>query len=624
MSRLLWIVPALAACHPDPDPGAALDRLVSQVLEPSGVSEDEVVVHQVGHVAPGDDLVAAWGDPVGVEAPSTLFLVDRHAGAGWSHDVDWVFLADDGDASVRTLGSFPVVDGEPFVREWEPSVWGAPWDPYDPEDVDEDEELTLWDGATGAPRAASDPCDPPKPRVAVTIAGAQFRAVRTDARNWQRLLAGRGYETISVGPRGRRPPTRDAVLGAIRQAVAEGPLEELVIVYAGHGVERGGAWGLGDTVENLTGFVTEADLIRELRSAEVDRLTIVALSCHSGQLRDLPRALKDAGLTATDLVVHAASGNEAWIPRDNAGSAYGRALYDAVAHTLPGEDIAWEGVAVGPLTTVTSVGPRTQTPERAVQERCEPEIGLATYPAEGGCFAAWLDMTDTADSDPSQDYGREAMLRGRGFGAATGALELQQEGGAWVRVPHRFWGPEGIAFNLPMRRDGFPSTGTAPDVPDALEAPADRRGLPGTYLVRVVTAEGRVSPPQPVHVVAQVYDQVWTPYVVAGDFPDWVEQWHPLTPEALWTNGPTIQLSSTYDGTRAPAIDSALDFDQDQPHQTTLPPVGSWFYELPPALRDLSSAYDQRGPEFQYWGYRARFPDDAVAPIPWGFVLIYD
>jgi hypothetical protein len=447
MSRSVWLALALAACKGGPDGDEALERLVSQVLEPSGITPDEVVVHEVGHLTPGADLVPAFGadatapDPLDVPAATTLFLVDRNAGAGWTHEVDWVFLDDEGDARVQTLLAYPVLEGEPFVPEWEPSVWGAPWDPYDPEDFDDEAELAVWEGGAGTPRAAAppDPCDPPKPRVAVTIAGAGFRAVRNDESNWRRLLGGRGYQTISVVPDGRRPTTRDAILAALRQAVAQGPLEELVIVYSGHGLPDGGVWALGDTLETVSGTVSPADLIRALRGADVDRLTIVAMSCNSGKLKGLPKALKDAGLKATDITLQASSDTDAWIPKDRSGSSFAKALHELVAATLPGDDIPWEGITVPPLVTDTTEGTKPQKPSVAVQARCEPEIGLGTYPTLGGCFAAWLDMLDPDDFDPSQDYGREAMVRGRGFGAATGTLELQQEGGDWVRVPHRFW-----------------------------------------------------------------------------------------------------------------------------------------------------------------------------------------
>jgi hypothetical protein len=371
MSRPVLLALALAACKGGPDEGATLERLVSQVLEPSGLTEDEVVVHEVGHLTPGAELVPAFGEgadepaAVDVPVPTTLYLVDRNAGAGWTHDVDWVFLDDDGEARLETFGSYPVVDGEGFVPEREPSVWGAPWEPVDPEDFDEDDELAVWDGATGAPRAAPavDPCDPPKPKVVITIAGGTFQAVRHDEANWRRLLGDRGYQTISVVPDGRRAPTRAQILDAIRQAVALGELDELVIVYSGHGLRDGGAWGLGDTLDTITGVVTPADLIRALRGAGVDRLTIVSMSCHSGRLQGLPAALKAAGLKATDIVLQTSSRSEelAWIPLDNSGSAFGKALFGLVAATPPGEDVPWDGIEVGPLTTTTSVGVRKQT-----------------------------------------------------------------------------------------------------------------------------------------------------------------------------------------------------------------------------------------------------------------------
>jgi hypothetical protein len=223
------------------------------------------------------------------------------------------------------------------------------------------------------------------------------------------------------------------------------------------------------------------------------------------------------------------------------------------------------------------------------------------------------------------------MISGKGFGEGTGRVELRQEDGDWVVVPHRFWSPTGVAFNLPMRRDGFPANGRSPGVPDDLREPADLRGLPGTYLVRVVTAEGEESPPQPVKVEYQTYEQIWVPVTTPTDFPDWVEQWHPLTPEAIWTLGPTVQVSVTWNASSGdepdiiPEDPNVLDSDLDAPHFSWPGlPFGDWSYELGPGIRDVSVAYDQSFPEFRYYGYRIRFRDDSFPDDAWGFTLIYD
>jgi hypothetical protein len=256
----------------------------------------------------------------------------------------------------------------------------------------------------------------------------------------------------------------------------------------------------------------------------------------------------------------------------------------------------------------------------AEQDRCVPEVLLSMHPESTDCLAAWID---------DHDYYRQVNLLGRGFGAGTGIVELEQEDGDWVRVPVTYWSRTGITLNLPMRRDGFPANGTGPSV-TSVEDPASRAAESGRYVLRVTNAEDYTSDPEPFEVVYQVYDQKWTP-VLGGDgsFPDWVELWHPFTPEALWTNGPTVQISVAYNDSveyaPVPRLDD-LDADQDQPHLTTaaLTAVGDWVYALPPAIRNLATAYDQEQPTVQYFGFRAGFPDDAVYPATWGYTLIYD
>src|SRR5690606_31761219 len=135
------------------------------------------------------------GEPVEVTEPTTLFLVDRDAGAGWAHDVDWVFVDDDGDVRVERASFYPVVDGAPYVPEWNPSAWGAAWEVGSAEEPDEG-ELPVWEeGRSGGARAAqADPCAPPAPKLAVVVRGTHMRALRVDDFNWRRMLAARGYQ----------------------------------------------------------------------------------------------------------------------------------------------------------------------------------------------------------------------------------------------------------------------------------------------------------------------------------------------------------------------------------------------------------------------------------------------
>jgi hypothetical protein len=626
-SAPLWLV--LAACQQterEEPAHDALDTLVQQVLLPSGFTEDSVLVHEVAYLAPGAVVEAAFsGEPSEMSEPTTLFLVDASPGASWAHEVTWIYVDDDGDLHDELHDMFPVVDGEAFLPEHHPAAWGLPWQPTAPDAVDEDEELELWEEGSGggARRYVGDVCQPARPRLAVTISGGDINATQNDEMNWRLLLQQRGFavDSIRVTPEARQV-TPQQVLSALAEAQAAGPLEELVVVYSGHGLQQGGTWAFG--TRTVQGTLGQAQLVAALAGIETRKLTVILGSCYSGQLaQGLPAALKAAGMKETAIAVHAATqpDQKAWIEKDRPrGSAYMRRLFSTVAGTDPGEPIPWKELAVSEFNADTLVGLRRQEPTHGLKPRCIPEILHMLHPERQECLATWIH---------AQDYDRNVTLFGLGFGETIGRVEMEQEDGDWVTVPVSYWSDEAIMLNLPMRRDGFPASGQGPSV-STVEPPGSNWGGGGRYVVRVTPAEGESSDPEPVELVYQVYEQQWTPVVDGWDFPDWVEMWHPLTPEALWTNGPTVQLSKAWnasiEGSPVPPLLTVLDFDQDQAHVTShqLLSVGTWSYDLPPALRDLATAYDQSLPGYQYWGFRLAFPDDDVIPNTWGFTLIYD
>jgi hypothetical protein len=626
-SSVLWLV--LTACQ-QTDPAEprsdALDTLIEQVLLPSGFTEDDVLVHEVGHLTPGTVVEAAFsGEPSEISEPTTLFLLDELPGAAWAHEVTWIYVDDDGDLHDELHDMFPAVDGEGFLPENHPAAWGMDWQPVDPESIDEDEELTLWDEGSGGgtQRGVPDPCQPPLARKAVTISGGLIGATQDDEFNWRTLLGRRGYQVTSLRPTRSDPRvTAQEVVDALAAAGGGERLEELVVVYSGHGLQQGGTLAFGG--RTLHGTLSASQLVNALANVEARKLTIVLASCYSGQLAEsLPAALKAAGLKETAIVVQASTqpGDKAWIEKEGGGSAFMRRLFDQVAQTDPGEPIPWKDLVVPKFNADTLDGVHPQEPVPRSQPRCVPEILHMLHPERQECLASWIHP---------QDYDRNVTLFGLGFGGSVGRVEMEQEDGDWVTVPVSYWSDEAIMLNLPMRRDGFPANGVGPSVAD-VEPPGSNWTSDGRYVVRVTPADGESSDPEPVEVVYQVYEQLWTPTVFYGwDFPDWVELWHPLTPEALWTNGPTMQLSEAWNASTQsspiPLHLSVLDFDVDQAHVTSpqLLGVGSWSYDLPPALRNLATAYDQSLPSYQYWGFRAAFPDDDVTPDTWGFTLVYD
>ena len=601
------LLPLLAACSADTKLDGALADLIDRVLEPSGLTEDQVVVHAVSETE-----------------DSTLFLVDTDPDAGWSHPVTWVTMHADGGVDTEEHIAAPEVDGVAFVPEHHPPVWGADFEWYDHEDFDEEHELALWDLGEGSRRAADpqDRCNPKKPKTAVTLAGGRILSSRQDEVNWRRLLQARGYAVTWETPMpDDQIVTRDEALAAIRTAVGTEELSELVLFWGGHGLPDGGTLAMGETT--VTDRLTQADLVAALEDAKVDKLVVILASCHSGQLADsLPGALKAAGMEHTEVIVHAATrgAEPAWVERRRPwGSAFGRRLHQAVAATPAAKDIDWNEITVEPVTVQTSIGEKSQTPVKGRLERVIPKITVSSHPFTEVCYAGWLDQNDP-DFDPSRDYGRGAMISGLGFGSATGSVEMQQMDGDWVRVPHTFWSDEGISLNLPMRRDGFPANRWS-------EWPSEERTR-GEYRVRIVSAEGRESEPRHVKFDYQVYEQIWTS---SGPNTPWMEMWFPLTPDSLSTNGPTVQLSQTWNASTgtSPIPPGGeiwdLDADQDQQH-VTAPGVGGpvgWSYEIPPSIRG-ATAYDQSFPDFRYWGFRARFALDDNLSDPWGFTLIYD
>jgi hypothetical protein len=623
---MLWLLlPACEQTDPAEPTADALETLIQQVLLPSGFTEDDVLVHEVGHLAPGTVVEAAFsGEPSEISEPTTLFLLDELPGASWAHEVTWIYVDDDGDLHDELHDMFPVVDGEGFLPEHHLAAWGLDWQPTAPESIDEDEELALWEEGSGGgtQRGVPDPCQRALPRKAVTISGGLIQATQTDELNWRTLLDHRGFQVTSVRPSPSDPHvTAQEVVDALAGAGGGERLEELVVVYSGHGLAQGGTWAFGTTT--VQGTLSVSQLVDVLADVDARKLTIVLASCYSGQLaQSLPAALKAAGLKETDIVVQASTqpGDKAWIERTGGGSAFMRRLFDQVAQTDAGEPIPWKDLVVPKFNADTIIGSRPQEPVPRHQARCVPEILHMLHPERQECLATWIH---------AQDYDRNVTLFGLGFGESVGRVEMEQEDGDWVTVPVSYWSDEAILLNLPMRRDGFPANGVGPTVA-YVEPPGSNWVSDGRYVVRVTPADGESSDPEPVEVVYQVHEQLWTPTVYDWDFPDWIELWHPLTPEALWTNGPTMQLSEAWnasiEGSPIPPLLSVLDFDQDQAHVTSpqLLSVGPWSYDLPPGLRNLATAYDQSLPSYQYWGFRASFPDDDVIPNTWGFTLIYD
>lgn len=625
---LAWFV---VGCRSDPAASDALSVLIDRVLEPSGVDPTTAVVHEVGAFAAGARIDEAFGDPVDVPEDGTLFLVDATPMARWSHAVDWVWVEDDGGLRTETRSFYPVVDGVGFFPPLHPSVWGAPWvveDPSRPRD-----DLPRWHDPADLRRSApaADPCRPPPVRKALTVAGMLRNAVRTDELNWWLALSGRGYAATSLAPTPSDPVTAADVEAALSAFQTEEHLDELVFTYAGHGDP--GELLLGDEAD--LGVLTADTLVNALVTVRTDHLVLVLDACHSGSLAlDLPGRLKAAGMIDTEITVLAAvpSGTLAYDVGE-LGGMFSRALERRVSESPVDAPIPWSALDLGtyheappplattttstppPLpsttgtTTVSTAPPSSSPPQKQVtghQVRCRPALLLSQHP-DGACLAGWID---------AQAYDRRTYIDGIGLGEDAGLLELQAEDGTWVPVPTVYWEDDVLRTALPMRNLGFPANGRSPGAEPGLGA--------GTYLARATPIGGITSEPQPVRVVYQVYEQVWTPVVAPGDFPDWVELWHP------YTDGGTIQLSTTWDASREPsplpADLSALDADVSEPHHTTgaVLSVGRWFYELEPGERDLATAYDDAEPQTLYWGFRAAFPDDAVDPDAWGFTLVYD
>ena len=599
----------------------ALRALIEFVLEPSGLGEDDVVVHRVGTLEPGTEVQPALAeepDPTEVEEATTLFLVDQDAGARWGHDVDWAWVGEDGSVALEGHTSFPLVNGEGYLPSLHAPVWGTPVVEVPTERLED----PSWASGVLLP-PEDDDCDPDKPSLALGIGGTRGAGAIPQMRAFGELVDGR-YEAAAV----LWEPTLDDI--DARLSALSGPddaWDELLVVIAAHYAD----WGkivLGDD-ENAVA-VGPLELVGVLSQVKADRVTIVLDICSAGRIaRRLPDDFKTFGVDETEVFVLAASGADesSWVSDGPAGTTFGDAVYDSLRDTDLAEDLPWQSLDLPRLVTDHPDGPKAQTPETATLERCIPEITLQSNPTEAGaCQAGWLDMTEGDDATPSRDYGREIRLRGS-FGSGTGRVELQQALGNWVTVPHVFWSDDVVLFQMPMRRDGFPASGFSPDL-GVLEAPADARVEDGKYLVRVVNAEEATSAPQAVKVVPQVYEMA--PFAIEPTA-EWFEQWHPFTPPALYTQGPTILLSVTWspDLGDDPLDEEGLAFDHvdDAPHITdlALAAAGNWTYDLAPGVLDPATAYaDAAG--FSYFGYRVRFADepDNAQSQQWRFTLVYD
>ncbi|MBX2796480.1 MAG: hypothetical protein KTR31_02390 [Myxococcales bacterium] len=634
MRRVAWTLLA-AGCGQAP--ALPFELLLEYVLIPSALTEDLVVVHEVGTLLPGTRVYDVLSSPVALEVtePSTLFLVDQQADALWRHPVEWVWVDDDGDIHVEPRDSFPAVDGSVFLPALHRPVYGS----LANEPTTQFTE-PVWEGRR---QADDEECALPRPRVALGVAGTRMAfpevadvgvqlAPHMDraASIWALPAPGgrTGDETTTTPSTSSTEHDMSEDLDvALRQLVGGQQLDELVLFVLAHGTDDGRIL-LGD---HHPQELTVEDLVEMLAQVRTERLVVVLGSCHSGAFAErLPAALKDAGMTRTEItVIAAAAPNElAYVGAEQPASAFGLTLLDFLATAATDEPLPWERLDPPTLSTVTRTGLRTQNPVRGEQERCVPKIALHRQPdsERTRCHAAWLDNLQGSADDSAIAYDRQMRLTGS-FGVEAGFVELQQEDGDWVTVPTTLWTRDAIVFQMPMRRDGFPSSGFSPEAAASLP-PTKSGAYPGKYAVRVVSATGETSDSEPLFVAPQVYTAQITPHPTT----EWLELWNRRTPASLYTNGSTIQLSRTWSAIAhdptPPGASPLLDHDEDQPHETAPDLLGTpgWAYEIGPTWHSPLIAKASAPSDRAFWGFRIRFepePNDAQLR-PWFYTLIYD
>jgi hypothetical protein len=614
---LLTLASTVAGCSEDDRLSPELQHVVDEVIEPAGLDLDSIAVYRYETALATGDVIepAAVGDPkdlvpIEVETSSTLYMVDEAPDALFGHPVKYVVVDDaTGDTMIVEEEFWPLVNGEPFAPFERQPVLGH---------KNEVERRAGLDRGTEEPtfrEGSSDPCA--KKNYAITIDGSG-RAVNTDIAEdvMRQEFELRGYDVIRVPYQGDPVKTRDAMFAAFNQlaALGEDKIGELVIYYAGHGVKPGLVFGNGTTQ-----FVAWDEFAMKMGPIDAEDRTLIIEACHSGWvakhaellLQDLP------GLDDERIRVLAAADEDgiAGVGSVLASGFFSDGLLHKMEDTPRSEPLDFDDPSlylVDPIQYVYKGKPGVQTPQSAL---VEPDLArLDRYEHQGECrVSGHID---------EQAYYREVRMTGEWFGDTEGHIELQDENGRWVTLQTTYWGNDKLIALVPMRKDGFPYNGKSKDAPDD--------AAPGHYLARIVKGDGKKSPTSEVYLIKlelQVNTISWTPNYDEYDHPAWNEMWHPFT-KGSFTQGPTIQHSyvripSDFDPPLT-GLDSDVDVDHEVSEYIGWDTFGTWSYELPPGERDLATAYDQRNPDINYYGFRTKFSDDYLDTQTWIWTLAYD
>ena len=403
-------------------------------------------------------------------------------------------------------------------------------------------------------------------------------------------------------------------------------VDELVLFYSGHGSDTG-EWALGGSEKGANASITPWELAAKVQAIDPKTVVVVNDSCYSDKFAQrflVAMRSKEDGRRPDIKILSGSSDTQVSWTQGASGSAYTFRLNDTYMSVWD-DTPDWDAVQIAPFVIHTDKtfafrlddGVRrvvrfreahAQSPTPRFQDHLVARIG--TDPLSD------LPNYCVADELGPQNYDRDLRLLGSAFGERdTGRLEIQTHDGEWIPVETTFWGQEALSFQVGMRADGFPSDASSA----ALQDP-----VTGLYLVRIENEHG-VSDPVAIALELQTYASTHTVRFFDGVPSEWFELWHPVTPPALWTRGPTFQLLHL--GLASDLVPDPKTLSDDAALWTTGPDLLAtphWGFGLLPDYRDLNTAFEQSYPEFTYYGFRVVLAEDYANGVDWTYTLQYD